>query len=281
MSNRTRLLKLLKLLQENTDENHAMATSDIIATLTNDGEKCERKVIYSDIKALNEAGYSIESSKSGENKGFYYSGFLFENPELRVMIDGIRANNFINKKKSEAMVNNLLSLTNKYNREIIKTTLAPMDNKSENNAVIYNIDRIQNALYYRKWISFRYMDVDIKGKKIYRKEGKVRIFCPKALSWNDDRYYVVGYHENNDHPYPYRIDRMDSIEIIEDMPYDDKPFDIGEYQRTHSKMFGGETVGITLGSNQVSLASEIRDQFGDGFILTRNDDGYFEEHVNV
>ena len=47
-----KLLYLIKMLQENTDENHPMSTPDIIKYLENQGIHAERKSIYSDMESL-------------------------------------------------------------------------------------------------------------------------------------------------------------------------------------------------------------------------------------
>ena len=44
-----KLLYLIKMLRENTDENHPMSTPDIIKYLENQGIHAERKSIYNDM----------------------------------------------------------------------------------------------------------------------------------------------------------------------------------------------------------------------------------------
>ena len=60
-----KLLYLIKMLQENTDENHPMSTPDIIKYLENQGIHAERKSIYSDMESL--AGWEVVITSAVES----------------------------------------------------------------------------------------------------------------------------------------------------------------------------------------------------------------------
>ena len=60
-----KLLYLIKMLQENTDENHPMSTPDIIKYLENQGIHAERKSIYSDMESLADFGYDVVQVRPG------------------------------------------------------------------------------------------------------------------------------------------------------------------------------------------------------------------------
>ena len=65
-----KLLYLIKMLRENTDENHPMSTPDIIKYLENQGIHAERKSIYNDMECLADFGYDVvqvQSRLGGEN----------------------------------------------------------------------------------------------------------------------------------------------------------------------------------------------------------------------
>ena len=66
-----KLLYLIKMLQENTDENHPMSTPDIIKYLENQGIHAERKSIYSDMESLADFGYDGVQVQSRLGGGYY------------------------------------------------------------------------------------------------------------------------------------------------------------------------------------------------------------------
>ena len=57
-----KLLYLMKILLENTDEDHGMTMPELIASLAGFGISAERKSLYDDIEALRLYGLDIELS---------------------------------------------------------------------------------------------------------------------------------------------------------------------------------------------------------------------------
>ena len=54
-----KLLYILKILSEQTDEAHYMSTGDLIEELAKYGIRAERKSIYDDLNQLTDFGYDI------------------------------------------------------------------------------------------------------------------------------------------------------------------------------------------------------------------------------
>ncbi len=65
-----KLLYILKILSEKTDEDHSMPTQDLIQELASYGISAERKSIYDDMECLRCFGYDILSTKT-RNGGYY------------------------------------------------------------------------------------------------------------------------------------------------------------------------------------------------------------------
>ena len=79
-----KLLYILKLLTENSDENHPVSTADIISYLESNGIHSERKSIYDDIEKLCDFGYDIIQVQSRLGGGYYMAGREFELAELKL-----------------------------------------------------------------------------------------------------------------------------------------------------------------------------------------------------
>ena len=86
-----KLLYLIKMLQENTDENHPMSTPDIIKYLENQGIHAERKSIYSDMESLADFGYDVVQVQSRLGGGYYLGSREFELPELKLLVDAVQS----------------------------------------------------------------------------------------------------------------------------------------------------------------------------------------------
>ena len=67
-NNKIKLLLLWDILSKNTDENHAMNADEIREELEKRGISVMRKVVATDIAALNNFGYEVLSYK----KKYYY-----------------------------------------------------------------------------------------------------------------------------------------------------------------------------------------------------------------
>ena len=80
MSQKLKILYLMKILLERTDEDHALTMSELISALEELGISAERKSLYADIDALREYGIDVEV-KRGKTTGYYVASRLFELPE--------------------------------------------------------------------------------------------------------------------------------------------------------------------------------------------------------
>ena len=79
-----KLLYLLKILNEKTDENHCLTTQELIDELALYDIRAERKSIYDDIECLNVFGYEVEYIKAKKGGGYYLAERDFELPELKL-----------------------------------------------------------------------------------------------------------------------------------------------------------------------------------------------------
>ncbi len=105
-----KLLYIIDILLNNTDENHAVKISDIIESLSKLGIKAERKSLYDDIKALKEYGLDIEGYNEGKSYYYYIKSRLFDKDEISLMIKAIDKADFIDKAKKERLAEKCLCL---------------------------------------------------------------------------------------------------------------------------------------------------------------------------
>ena len=57
---KSKLLALLRIFEQQTDENHLLNVPQLVELLEAQGIRCERKSVYSDIEALGALGYDIK-----------------------------------------------------------------------------------------------------------------------------------------------------------------------------------------------------------------------------
>ena len=271
MSNKQRVMALLEYLKENTNASHKVNAETIIQHLATQGFSVERKTIYNDIAQLSDMGYFI----SKEKDGYYFDNELFELAELKMLVDSVNSSTFLSKKKSRAIKDKLLSLTNVYDRKLVDESKYE-SNKTENEQILYNIDAIIRAIADRSAITFKYYDIDLDKKKNYRQHN-YQIY-PYSLIVNNNRYYLIGQSIKRDNLSNYRLDKMDQVKPIDEKFYDVP--DIKDYMNKVFSMFSGEMCNITLKCSRMMFA-EIEDKFGKDAIITEKNEDYFICNVNA
>lgn len=263
---KVKLLKLLELLRQNTDEDHPMSTAQIAASLSQMGITFDRRTISQDIITLNELGYEIMSVMRGHDKCYYVEDRSFSIPELKILIDAVHASSFITEKKSEELINKIAALAGTHRAEVLKRNMVCFNTrKHSNERIFYNVDDLEDAILRQKKVLFRYFDLNEKGERVYRRDGHRYVVEPVALVFNEDNYYLTCYSSRHDSTSNYRIDRMDSVQVLDD-PCCEKAIalrnQVAEYTEQAFKMFGGQTEDIVLEFDR-TLIGVVYDRFGE------------------
>lgn len=276
-----KLLYLMKILLERSDEDGALTMQQIIAALSEYHINAERKSIYSDIELLRQFGIDIETHKS-KTVSYYVGEREFELPELKLLVDAVQSSHFITTKKSRKLIKKLSALTSisqakQLNRQVVIAERP----KTINENVYYSIDAIHVAINEKCKICFKYFDYDVDKQRIYRKEGKLYSQTPVALCWNDDKYYLICYSEKYRDFTHFRVDRMENVKICDEPAdaFDESQFNVGDYTKKFFGMYGGDIVKATLWFDS-SLVSTVLDKFGAEVPLCKDGDA-FKIHVEV
>ncbi len=147
-----KLLYLMKILLEQTDEDHVLSTMELINELKRYGISAERKSIYDDIEALNEFGMDIINKRT-QPSGFYVAGREFELPELKLLVDAVQASKFITKNKTNELIKKLENLTSKFearqNGEFYIVSPWALTWDDENYYMIAYDSAVKSVKYYR------------------------------------------------------------------------------------------------------------------------------------
>ena len=141
-----KILYILELLYEQTDEKHAVRMRDIIAYLNQKGISAERKSIYRDLEMLQDFGVDI--LREQEYRGGYYIGSRdFELAELKLLVDAVQSSKFITQKKSRELIHKLEKLVSVYEaKQLQRQVVVTNRNKTINENIYYNIDMIYNGI---------------------------------------------------------------------------------------------------------------------------------------
>lgn len=268
-----KLLKLIELLRQETDEQNPLTTSELCRRLEQMHISCDRRTLSKDIALLNEEGFEVMSTQVGKEKGYYVEDRSFSVPELKILIDAVQAAGFITKAKTEQLTDKLASLGGSHRAEILKSNMVWFNTrKHSNESIYYNVDFIEDAIARRKKISFRYYDLNENGEKIYRHDGAEYISDPVALVYNEDNYYLIAYSKFHENAVNYRVDRMAQVKVLDascDRCVDRIKSEVAGYTEQAFKMYGGRAEDIVLEFCD-ELIGVIYDRFGEDTKMMRS-----------
>ena len=105
-----KLLKIMEILRQETDEEHPMTKVELAARLVAMNVSCSPRSLIRDIKLLNEQGYKIMERLISHEKGYFVCDRSFSVPELKILIDAVQAASFVTEKKTAELVDKIAAL---------------------------------------------------------------------------------------------------------------------------------------------------------------------------
>lgn len=259
-----RLLYLIDLFKQDTNETNPVTMPDIQDYLYSKGIVAERKSLYEDIDTLKTWGLDIIYNRP---QGYYLASTDFDIIEIKLLVDAIASSDFLTKKKTSELQKKLLNCINHYDQESIKHQLFQNPNKFKNENIFYSLDTIQNAINKNSSIQFMYFDITIDKQKKYRKDSTPYHLIPYALLYENQRYYCIGYSTKYNNFSHYRVDKMDQV-ILQDDFNEKKNFNLSKYKTTNFNMTLGQIENITL-EFDLSLTNIVFDTFGQDVFIQK------------
>lgn len=259
-----KLLYIIRMLEEYSDEVHPLSTAQIIERLEAEGIHSERKSIYDDMEKLSEFGYDIIQVHSRQGGGYYLGSRDFELPELKLLVDAVQSSRFITTKKSRELIKKLEKLAGKHDAGKLQRQVYVAGRvKTENEGIYYSIDTIHNAIQENRKITFSYMDWNLKKELVVREHGDKKV-SPWALIWRDENYYLAAFDGTDSIMKHYRVDKMGSVKVSEEKREGLDTFeklDLAAYTNRTFGMYGGDEEMITLRFSN-KLIGVVMDRFG-------------------
>ena len=280
-----RLLYLYQTLLAYSDENHHLTTNGIRDIMQKEhGITMHRTTVDSDIKLLDKAGYPIQERR-GRSKEYFLETGKLNLPELKILIDAVESSRFITQKRSEELVEKLISMTSVNNAEALKHSIYPTGRvKTGNEKGYYIVSEIYEAIRKGKRISFQYTDYNVRKRLFVRGGDEAYYFVsPYSLIWNGDFYYLVGYYHNKERMGTFRVDRiLNGPKCLEEDALPKPPgFDISRYTREVFRMFDTEEVRKVTLLCENDVMKGMIDKFGMDFPVTIPDQDHFQAEVDV
>lgn len=193
------LLRMLQIFGEYSDEEHPLKQSDIIRLLKEKYDiDIERKAIGRNISLLKEAGVNIVSSK----KGSFLEGQAFEKNEIRMLIDAVLTTHFIDAESSENIISKLIEMGGKqFQDHFMHIYAVDYWNKSRQNLVANNVEKIDDAMNKAVKISFQY-------------ENTLKQVSPYKMILDAQTYYLMGYDDASKKISYFNLEQIHNIVLL-------------------------------------------------------------------
>ena len=241
---------ILQILQQKTDEDHLMDAEGIIDELAELGIDAERRSIYRDIQAINEACWLLERLHEGDkvdiykaheaiendaddeekiicykkltkdNKGYYVKQRRYSPEEIRLLAESVYTAKFLSAKESDRLANVLCDFVSEHQARTIKHDAYVTDRiKTDNKNVLNYITTIDDAMATRldgekhepEKISFQYLGYSLSDLKLTpKRKGQVYVVSPYKLLVVDGNYYLLAC-IGSKKMLTFRVDRMKGV----------------------------------------------------------------------
>lgn len=278
-----KLLYIIQMLEDNSDENHPITTAELIEKLESLGIHAERKSIYDDIAKLCDFGYDIIQMNSRAGGGYYLASREFELPELKLLVDAVQSSRFITTKKSRELIRKLEKKAGKYDAKKLQRQVYVAGRvKTENEGIYYSTDKIHGAIQGNKQIQFQYLDWNLK-KSMTTREKSEKTVSPWALIWKEENYYLIAYDAEAIKMKHYRVDKIGELNVLEIAREGVELFrtmDLATYVNRSFGMYGGEDEIVTLEFPN-RLVGVVIDRFGKEIAIRPKGEDTFRVRVQV
>ena len=281
---KTKILYLIKILQEETDSEHGLTMAQIISRLAEYGISAERKSIYSDIKVLREFDIDVKTYQRNPVE-YAVDKHGFTLGELMLLVDAVQSCRAITDKQAQSLITDIKTLASNAEREKLDRLIHVVGRiGSSTESVLGAVDLVHDAMRKSRKIGFSYSKHGPDGKRLVSDEESGHIVTPISITYDDGFYYLTAWNDEKNGIREYRLDRMAHLTVLEDEPAV-KNNAISKHRNECSdaavfgRFLGNETM-VTLAVPE-DKAEIIFDRFGRETSFSPVDNGEARAHVKV
>jgi predicted DNA-binding transcriptional regulator YafY len=276
---RARLLRIRDFFQEHTDERHPVTARELIAYVELSGYPANRRAVYADIALLRHAGLDIRMRRRRANE-YYLGNRLFDDAELRILADMVRASRILTAERTERVIGKLASLTSRYEATALLGHCCVNPLKTKDDRSFQNVDTILAALDRGGRLSFVYRPFADKKQRFPGCGAETYTVNPFRLAYAKDHYYLIADHPAREGLTHYRLDWMTEVCAPADTAAPEDPALDAAYARNMFSMAQGETRWVRLSFDRRHLG-EMTDRFGADIPLEQLDNQTYSLYAPV
>ncbi len=264
---RDRTLSLIRLLYQESDEDHPFTTQQIVQRLTQAGISVERKSVYRDLAAMNQHGFPVAYRRGA---GWYAAGQPFTLAELQGVVDAVAVYRGLPSALREVLLEKLTALAppQPQRRRLCRpVALEPPRGGPGQGPPPCWTGSMRRCSASTPFASF-------PSPTTTRAPGawEACLVTPKGMLWSQERHQLLGWNHQTRKLTLYRPDRMHQVEVT-DVPAQGPEADLSQWL---AAPFGPDlrlqtTVCLRC---RTGLAGEILDRWGREVTLVPVRDGF-------
>ena len=266
-------MMILEVLEQYTDSDHRLTQQKIVELLEkNYGVPCTRQTVKNNLMLLKNMGYDI--SMRG---GIFLKSRLFDNAELRMLIDSVLFSRTLSGEEVERLIKKLTGLGNKYFHAKVKhVSHLPKLIHSDNKQVLLNLDVLNDAIEQERKVRFTYNSYG-KDFQLHPRRKDPYIVNPYQMVANQGRYYLLCSYDTSNRLSHYRLDYMTKLEMLDAKvePMDQmedfvQGYSLPKHMEEHIYMFSGPSVQVKMRVSEHMIGALI-DWFGKEFRIVQEE----------
>lgn len=270
------ILYLLEILEKYTDVDHPLTQKELAEIMERDyGVACERKAITRNLGNLRDMGHDVVHL---ERKGYYLDSRIFEDGELRLLIDSVLASRHIPADKARELIEKLISQSNVYFRKQVRHVhnIERMDH-GEGNYLFHTIEQLSKAIEDKRKVSFFYNRYGA-DKKLHHTTKSKQLVNPYQIVVANGKYYLIGNVDKYSNVTHFRVEKITETEVVDERV---KPqnqveelkdgLDLPSHMAEHLYMFSGKSSWITMRVDKNGI-NDVVDWLGRDIYISEEDD---------
>ncbi len=280
-----KLLYLLRIMMEQTDETHGLTIDEALSELGRFGVTAQRKSIYRDFEALTEYGFKIKKLRKVHAVSYYLTSRKFDTHEVQFLVEAIRGCRFLSDENAHRLIEKFEGEIGAFAMDLLDRQVKVVNRVKEGGeTVLETLGRVHAAIESDRKVLFKYYAWSPDGKLTARYDGKTVTVSPWTVLLSNENYYLLAFSEEDAVLKTYRIDKMEVVDTAPGPRIGAEAYaqiDPEEYLNRAVNMFHGVEETVTLVCDN-EISNVVFDLWPEAKQKTRRvDEDHFRVKFNI
>lgn len=274
-----RLLYILKILTEQTDEMNAITLARLSEELSKYGIVAERKTLYDDIEELRLFGADI-CVKRDRYVRYYIGKRDISAAELKIFSHAISSSEMLGEREKRKALRTLVKMTGRASLPLAAQSLGEVESLSHPLPISDTLDTLCRAIISDKMIRVKCFEWNSQKQRILRFDGKSLLLSPWHLELSPQPV-LIAYDNVEKRFFALRADRFIEVNIVDHVREGEREFaELYESAALESMLdIPSSTIVRLRCSNEI--ADDVVGRYGSAITVLQNGYDSFECSIKI